>query len=338
MWDDLIDEVLKLEGPMRSAFMEAVWGLRDQVDRDRLLLLLQQGRVAEAINLVFPDGPAWTAPLVARMTSALQSSKVFMFSRLQARVGDRAANLFVVTGPRASVDRASEAIGRRIVEIHDTTRDAVRAMIERQVNEGRNPRSVIVELAGRVHGDGSRSGGIIGLTQRQAMAVMNYRRALEDRSRDALARALRDRRFDPSVRNNAARLPDGSINPNFKALTEGQIDELVRRYEARMLAHRAEVIARTESARMQHEAQMSGWEDSVAAGRVRREHLSKTWSTARDEKVRAAHRLMDGVTVGFDDYFQTDDLGPVLYPQAPNCRCLVWIQPDLRRTQGDNQG
>lgn len=329
-WEELFKEVLKLEGPLRRAFIEGMWHLRSAVDRARLVKLLQAGQIESAVALVFVDEPVWGAPLVEAMSKALKKSVHLSAARLDAQVGEATSRLFVSTGPRFEQE-ASDFIASQIKRINNESRDAVRAVVERSVNEGRNPRSVITDLAGSVHADGSRSGGIIGLTERQATAVMNFRKALEGRSMEALSRQLRDRRYDAAMRDNAVRTSDGKINPDHKPLSEEKINMLVRRYEGRMLAYRAEVIARTESLRIQGEAQLLSWNDAVNRGAVSIGQMTKTWFTARDEKVRPAHAAMHGVVVGLNDYFMAEDTGPILMPSAPNCRCMAWIQPDYRR-------
>lgn len=106
------------------------------------------------------------------------------------------------------------------------------------------------------------------------------------------------------------------------------------RYQSRLLAYRAETVARTEANNAHRAAQRAMWEQAVLDGRMKAGLLRRTWMTARDERVRAAHRVMDGKVVGFDEPFDTPDQGLVMDPSAPNCRCIIWVQPDFLIKKG----
>ena len=56
----------------------------------------------------------------------------------------------------------------------------------------------------------------------------------------------------------------------------------------------------------------------------------KTWETMKDDRVRDEHQYLDGVSVGINDRFYTDDGDSAMYPgdfENPalniNCRCYV---------------
>lgn len=59
-------------------------------------------------------------------------------------------------------------------------------------------------------------------------------------------------------------------------------------------------------------------------------NLMKTWETMKDDRVRDSHQYLDGVSVGIDDRFYTDDGDSAMYPgdfDNPalniNCRCFI---------------
>lgn len=103
------------------------------------------------------------------------------------------------------------------------------------------------------------------------------------------------------------------------------------------LAGRAETILRTELGRIQSIAthvRMLERRDAMARAGYR---LRKSWMTARDDRVRTTHRLIDGQVKEVDEPFlvpitlvgeETEDL---MYPRDPagsamntiNCRCAV---------------
>lgn len=88
-------------------------------------------------------------------------------------------------------------------------------------------------------------------------------------------------------------------------LKDGTVDDIMR-------------VADTESHRCYNEGLLD-----VA----RLSNANKTWVTMLDDKVRDAHFMLEGVTVGFDEYFYTDGdsaLAPGGFERADlncNCRC-----------------
>lgn len=128
----------------------------------------------------------------------------------------------------------------------------------------------------------------IGLTQRQAAAVANYRTMLMARAPDALDRALRDRRFDQSLAQHIA---------GTKPLSAEQIDKQVAAYHGRYLSFRAKTIARFESLFASNSGAIGAIRSSVSAGLLPA-GTRKAWLVAHDERL------------------------------CPRCRSIPEIQPD----------
>lgn len=160
----------------------------------------------------------------------------------------------------------------------------------------------------------------IGLTATQEQAVRNYRGLLEGGSREALDRALRDRRFDPSV----TRAANGGA-----ALSPEQIDKMVDGYRGRMLASRAETIARTEAATAVSQARDLAFEQNRAAAGISSDDVISTWRTVMDGRERDTHRQMNGQVRPYGQPFQSPSGAIIRYPGDPaapaseriNCRC-----------------
>ena len=60
--------------------------------------------------------------------------------------------------------------------------------------------------------------------------------------------------------------------------------------------------------------------------------VKKMWNTMLDDKVRETHRYLEGIKVGIDDLFYTEDGDSALYPGGfsdpmnnINCRCAVTL-------------
>lgn len=200
-----------------------------------------------------------------------------------------------------------------IREISESQRDTIRRVLGDALNEG-----VGFEEAAR------RFRQNIGLTSHQMGSVANYRRMLETGNGEALNRVLRDRRFDRTIEN--------AINRNAQ-LTKEQIDRMVQRYQERMLAMRAETIARTESLTAlnsgRHEAMEQMTRQLGLEGRIER-----TWRGAMDARIRDTHRAMNGQRRGEKEAFVSPSGVKLMFPGDPtaraderiNCRCVVLIR------------
>jgi len=62
------------------------------------------------------------------------------------------------------------------------------------------------------------------------------------------------------------------------------------------------------------------------------QNIRKMWNTMLDDKVRDQHRFLEGLEIGLDDLFYTDDGDSALYPGGfsdpslnINCRCYVTL-------------
>lgn len=205
-------------------------------------------------------------------------------------------------------------------------RQAVRTVLEAGLNAGRNPRSVALELVGRIE-NGKRTGGIVGLTSGQAQYVLNARRQLEDLDAGYFDRALRDKRFDRIVRKAIA---DG------KPIAKADVDKIAGRYADRLLNYRGEVIARTEMIAALHAGQYEGMRQLIETGKVRADQVTKVWSATGDGRTRDTHLAMNGQGVRFDRPFISPSGAQMRYPHdeslgAPAdeiiaCRCHMTLK------------
>lgn len=308
---------------LRKKFLQAIVRARRSVDLQALARALEAEQLDLAVNLLIgpPDGPLWNE-LAATFRQALTAAANLWAGSL---VVDNvlAAHVALNLANPATLRYMRRTELELIRYISANTRAGIRQYLTDSLIAGRNPRDLIPQLAGYVQPNGARAGGIIGLTPRQAQAVSNYRKFLEELRPEALERALRDKRFDSTVR---AALESG------QQLDKAYIDKLVRRYEANYLAYRAETIARTESIKALAAGQQAVWLESIATKKIRKEQLIKRWITAEDERVRPAHAAMHGKEVPFDEPFVMEDGREVFGPPVdPNCRCLNWIRPKIRR-------
>lgn len=160
---------------------------------------------------------------------------------------------------------------------------------------------------------------MIGLTERQVVAVANYRAALESgKFRDALARASRDGRYDRTLL---------AAMQSKSPLRQEQIDAMVRRYAERSLKYRAEMIARTETLRAANAGLRESWRQAQEQGLLRVGQRQK-WLVAHDERTCPVCRPVpgmnpDGVLLG--TAFNTPDGRVESPPLHPQCRCSLGL-------------
>lgn len=167
---------------------------------------------------------------------------------------------------------------------------------------------------------------VIGLTPRQAAAVTNFRRLLEEGSREALTRALRDRRFDATVE---------SWISGETAVDQAKVDAMVARYAERALVSRAQTIARTEGLKAVVNGIRDAYKQAVESGRLLDSEVRRRWLVVPDERLcpmcGSIPLLNDIDGVGVNEPYLSIE-GPIMAPLAhPNCRCTEVYTADLTR-------
>lgn len=165
----------------------------------------------------------------------------------------------------------------------------------------------------------------MGLSPRDAQAVLNYRRSLENRDRAALRSQLRDARNDPRILN--AIREDAPLPPEY-------VDKLVAGYAARLEASRAAMIGRTEALRARWIGVQAMWQEQVDAGLVPSAAVIKRWRHRHDNRVRDTHLSIPDIQpdgVPLDQAFRTSAGNMLAFPGDPsapmsetaNCRCFL---------------
>jgi hypothetical protein len=223
--------------------------------------------------------------------------------------------------PRA-VEWARNHVGGLITEIIEDNRTAIRGIITQQLAEGVGPRQAAIAVRGQ-----------IGLTAQQTGFVSNARAQLASLDSAYFTRQLRDRRFDGIVRKAIA---------EGKPLTSADIDRISARYSERLLKHRSEVIARTESITALRMGRREGIQQAIEQGAIASDALKRVWSTSADDRVREDHVAMDGEEVdGIDTPWTLPDGSQMMTPgdtslgadpsQTIQCRCFEEFRVDWLR-------
>lgn len=267
--DALHDAVSSEETEMRRAFLAAVLVM---------LRVLDDGDTSDGISpaLISAMLRAFEQALTDRgqpaMERALLIGARFAWDRLP--VSATVGYTFDLVNPEA-VLWAQLRAATFVTGVSDETRRAIRALIARALSDGIAPRDVAKQIR-----------PLIGLTERDALAVGNLQTRLIEEGRSARA-----------------------------------IERLVTRYANRLLRLRAETIARTEIMAAANSGQVALWDNSVRDGLLIAGEWDKAWLTAHDERTCPRCGPLDGVRTAFPNgTFPGADGRPPLHPR---CRCAV---------------
>lgn len=328
---DLVDDWAP---KLKKAFLDAIADITSSADLGRMVRSIEAGDVEDALRAAHLD-PASFRPVDIAIAEAVAAGGGYAVNRmplLRDTEGHRVVFRFDVRNPRAETylqSRSSELV----TEILSDQRTAIRAALRAGMEAGQNPRSVALDIVGRIDTKtGRRSGGVVGLTSMQEQFARNYRLELLSGDpaamQNALKRELRDRRFDATVRQAIA---DG------KPLSLNTVDKLVTRYRASLLRLRGETIGRTEALTSLHVGQNEAYQQAIESGAVQRSHVRKVWSATGDSRVRHTHRILDGQKVPLDGTFLSPSGARLRFPGDPNapaaeiinCRCAVEYDIDF---------
>lgn len=178
-------------------------------------------------------------------------------------------------GFQAAIDEQGATLVR---EVSMETRRAIRNVISRAYHGQRHPLETVPELR-----------QLVGLTSRQAQAVLNFR-AAQDKT---------------------------GVHPDLAA-------KRAARYADRMLTRRAQTLARTETARAQTLGRLEGWRQAAGRGLFDYGTAEMEWSSVQTDPTEICAQL-DGSRVPLGSTWP----GGLLPGNAhPNCRCApVLILP-----------
>lgn len=325
-----IDKLTETWAPrLRDAFLQAIVAIRDDVVIARVVAALQRGDVDAAVREVSLD-PLQFRGLEDAVAGAHADGGAALVSRLPATTGPaghRLVVLFDARNTRAEAwvrNNSSELVTQVVAD----QKIAIRNHLQAGLASGTNPRTVALDLVGRVNPQtGKREGGVIGLTSSQDGWARAYAAELASGDRAALRRALRDKRFDKAV---------------LKAIAKGEplspdlITKMVTAYRSRALKYRADAIARTEALSALNHSQVEAMQQAIEKGHVQAQYVTKRWRSAADKRVRHSHRVLNNVRVPFSSKFRAESGATLAYPGDPeggaaevvNCRCHMSINVD----------
>lgn len=325
--DDLLNQY---EPRLAAAFRAAIREISSQASIKEIEAALIAGDIARAIDAMYVEPAAFAQfeTVIAEGYGAGGTNTSQNLGQLRDAEGTRFVFRFDVRNHEA--ERWLREHSTNLVSgIVQEQRQIIRRHMEEGMAAGRNPRSVALDITGRINKvTGQREGGIIGLSDPQERAVVNARNDLEEGNYSRyFSRDRRDRRFDKLVAR-AAR--DGELLP------KDQITKITNRYSDRLLNLRAETIARTEMLGSLHAAQNEALRQLVSTGKVRADQIKRVWKATRDARTRDSHRGANDQVVGLNEPFVMPTGARLMHPGDPsgppeeivNCRCTVTTRID----------
>lgn len=336
--------VQQYEPAIRKAFLEAIETIRSDAVVEEIIERLQKGDITGAVNAIPVDSTAFN-PVADAIRETFNAGGIAALSklpRLKSPSGHKVVVRFDARNVRAE-QWLRQHSSNLVTNIIADQKEAIRSALTNGMIYGRNPRSVALDIVGRIEKvTGRRTGGIIGLTSNQASFVENARQELTSGQIEGykayLTRARRDKRFDRSV---------------LKAIQNGEklpadlITKMLNRYEVSLLKLRGDTIARTEALESLNASQQEAMEQTLDKTIYTDQDVQRVWKTAGDNRVRDSHAAMNKQTVkGLQTPFITPDGYKMKYPHdrslgAPasetiNCRCIQLVRLDY--TKNINKG
>lgn len=263
----------RAEPAVRLALHRALAQLQAALPARRLERVLRSGDQA-ALEALLRALPARLRPATRLLARELAQAYALERARLASVTVRGRLDLVDPDVAREARDHAAALV----TQVTDQTRQAIRAVMGRSVVEGIPPREAATLLR-----------PLVGLTRRQALAVVRLRRELlrEGRDQDGLARRL------------AA-------------------------YAARLLRQRTVLIARTETIAAATRGQLLAWARARREGLLPAT-AKIIWETTPDDRRCPYCASMHGTQVRLGTSFITPlgaRRGP---PMHPNCRCALGV-------------
>jgi hypothetical protein len=199
-----------------------------------------------------------------------------------------------------------------IVGLSDTARDTIEEIVLDGARRGLSAEAIVSDIR-----------SMIGLTDTQAQAVLNFRNMLETLDRGALTRQLRNTALDRTVLN--------AIEAG-ESLAAVQIDRMVRDYTNNYLDYRAGTIAQTESVRAVNLGLNDAYRQAIDRGALPADAVRREWRLG-DSPCPVCESIpdMNGGGVGVNEAFDSIDGEFFNPPVHPNCMCHVDYITDISK-------
>lgn len=327
-------ELLEQYAPaIRDAILTGIRDIRDNALLVEIIAMIERNDVEGALRALGYNPAVFNGVYIVMMQT-FEAGGMVMMAQMPKYTADstgvKTMLRFNVRDPQAE-KWLREQSSSLVTGIEDDIREAVRSTVEDGMRNGRNPRSVALDLVGRYdRTTGHREGGVVGLGQREQYWARSVQMKLINRDESYFDLELRDKRFDGIVRK--------AIETG-KPLSVEQITRLTDRYRARALQHRGETIGRTEALHALNRSEYESTRQALEQSGLPASAAYKVWDSAGDSRVRYSHREMDGQRVGIDEAFVSPSGARMMHPgdtsmgapgrEVISCRCRVRYDIDF---------
>lgn len=332
---DLLALIKKQEPATARAFLAAIKDLTDLTIIRRLTAALRSGNVAQAIRTLNIDAVVFQA-MQLNVTGTYTATGSLVINATTWRLPDlsKAVIRWDMANPVAEA-WVREQSSKLVTRITAQTIEGVQTAIANGYALGQGPNTIALDIVGRIGANGTRTGGLLGLSKPQVDYVSNMRARLlsgdPKELRKVLLMSKRDRRFDAAIRRSIA---------SGKPMTAMQVDRLTQRYSARLLKLRGDTIARTETAHAVEAGRMDAFRQGMDGASIPPQAVYRQWlhGGPAPSMARADHSAMHRKKiVGLDDPWIVGG-ALMMYPldtsmgagpeHIVNCRCMQNIRID----------
>lgn len=324
---------VKGQRAVKREMKEALAQLGELIPRERAIrqaraadwagvrLLVSWGHFQETLK-----GPLGRLILLRHDGAALAVRKI-NGAFAQARRAVRFRKVEVIdkaVGDRFNFDLYDEPTLRRIRAAQDAlireldaeARRTINTVISSSARRGLGPEAIVDDIREN-----------IGLTARQAQAVLNYEDLLRSLDAQALERRLRNGQYDDAL---IEAIESGD------SLSEAAIARMVDDYRENYLDYRAETIAQSESVRAVNAGLQDAYQQAIDRVALPEEAIRQFWQLG-DRPCPVCEsipdRNPDGVAIG--ETFDSSEGQQVAPPVHPNCNCSLEIVTDLDKVPAE---
>lgn len=330
----LLELLEKYAPEIRDAVLEGIREIRDTARVNEIVRMIESGNVEGALRALGYNPAVFNRYYIAMMQT-FEAGGLALMAQLPTYTADATGVRTMLRFNPRSPDAERwlrEQSSSLITNIEADVREAVRTTLDEGMREGRNPRSVALDLVGRINRTtGKREGGVVGLGEREIAWSISVRRKLLSLDPSYFDMKMRDKRFDSIVRK--------AIEAG-KPLTDEQVTKLVGRYREIALKARGDLIGRTEALAALQTSEWQSTRQALEQSGLPLAAAHKVWDSAGDGRVRDSHRELDGQRVGMDEPFVSPITGArMMHPHdltlgAPAreviaCRCRVRYEIDF---------
>ncbi len=255
--------------PMREAFLKAVAKLQGSISLSKVNEALTKGDIEAAMDSI--DWPVLASEMAVVETILSGIAVKTGMLAVDALPESLGINYSFDLVNQVAVDWSKGYTGDLITQITEGSKNAIRAIIADAMENGGHP----YDTARKIR-------QYIGLTEKDAEAVLNYWRKLSQEA----------------------------------DLTAQRVNDMADTYARKLIKERAETIARTETINAAAEGQRKLWENAASGGSLG--GFERTWIVTEDDRLCPLCAAMEGQRAPIGGTYPNGSSGPTLHPR---CRC-----------------